>query len=856
MISFSFRSWVGAALLALVGVAQAATITETNQLLPGAGEGAASDRMGHAVAVSGDTAVVGAPLANEGAANDAGSAYVYIRDNGVWVKQAQLVPPTPSLGLVFGISVAVSGETIAIGASQDDEAGSLNSGAVYVFTRSGVSWTLQQRLIASDASAGAGFGRSVAIDGNSLAVGAHLGNGGTGAAYVFTRSGSAWSQQQKLVGSDSATNDFFGDSVGLSGDRLVVGAPRADIAAKVDAGSAYAFIRASSGGSPWSQQAKLLPTSSTADDNFGISVALSSDTIIVGQPFLGTGAGSNKGAATVFVENAGTWSLQTTLTAADGIADDNFGRAVSLSGDLALVAANFADAGTTVNAGSAYLFKRSGTAWSQLDRLQASDKALNDLNASAAALSIGNSVLGAPFDSNTFGAEAGSAYAYSRNDASATRLSVSQANLNFGDSFTLDATVQTADGAVPTGSVSFFSGTQALGTVALNALGAAQLTVAPNAGTNLAVRARYLGDASHMASSSPLYSVTVNQAATSLAMTPNTGITTSFGTLLTFTANIAVQPPAGGTVTGNIVFKDGAAVLATVPIDANGQAQFSTNALAVGGHSIGAEFAGSGNYGGSSTVPISVTVAKAIVAMQLTVAPEPSLEGTPATLTAGLSGGIPSGLSVAFEMTSPSAIPLGLVTTDVAGIASIGTGNLSLGTYVFKATFFGDANHQPATVLSANHEVVMAANLAISKDDGVTQIQSGSATTYTIVVTNNGPNNVIGASVIDDIDDDLVTGAFSPGAPWTCVGMLGGVCAAPSGTGDINLGVDLPVGASVSIEVTPVADGPNSEPFVMNTASVTLPADRGDPDLLDNQATDIDASGMYGDGFEDQAPPP
>lgn len=851
MHSISFRSCIGIGLLALVGAVQSATITETSQLLPGAGEGAAADRLGHAVAVSADTAVVGAPLANEGSASDAGSAYVYIKDNGVWVRQAQLVPPSPSNGLVFGIAVAISGDTLAIGASQDDEATSANSGAVYVYTRSGISWTLQQRLIASDSAAGAAFGRSLAISEDSLAVGAPLGNAGTGAAYVFTRSGSVWSQQQKLVGGDSAANDFFGDSVGLSGDRLVVGASRADLAApsRPDAGAAYAFRRGSTG--TWSEQAKLLPVSSSADDNFGISVALSADSLIVGQPFLGTGAGSNKGAATVFVEAAGQWALQGTLAAADGLADDDFGRSVAISGDLALVAANFADAGTTVNAGSAYLFRRTGTTWSQLDRLQASDKALNDLNGSSAALSIGNSVLGAPFDANSFGTEAGSAYAYARNDASATRLTVSQTNLNFGDSITLNATVQTADGALPTGSVSFFSGSQSLGTVTLNALGAAQLVVVPDAGVDLAVRARYLGDAGHMASTSPIRSVTVSQAATTLDMTPSTAINTTFGTLLTFTADIAVQPPAGGTVSGNIVFKDGLTELATVAIDTNGQAQFSTNALSVGGHSISAEFDGSGNYGSSSTAPVSVTVAKAVVAMQLIVAPEPSLEGTSATLTATLSGGIPVGLSVGFKMTSPNAILLGQVTTDANGNASIATGNLTVGTYVFEATFFGDPNHQGVWATSADHEVVVAANLTITKSNGVSQVQSGAPTTYTITVTNNGPNAVTGATVTDDIDDDLVTGAFSPGAPWTCVGALGGTCVQPSGTGDISLAVDLPVGADVTIQVSPVADGPNAEPFIMNTASVVLPVDRGDPDLADNQATDIDASGMYDDGFED-----
>ena len=854
MISSRLQNLYGAALLVLClslsAGTQSATITENAKLLPNTGEGAAADRLGHAVSVSGNTAVVGAPLANEGSSSDAGSVYVYVRDGSNWSEQAQLVPPSPSNNLVFGIAVAVSGDTIAVGASQDDEVSSANSGAVYVYTRSGISWTLQQRLIASDPSVGAGFGSALAVDGDSLAVGAPNANGGTGAAYVFTRSGSNWSEQQRLLGSDTAANDFFGGSVALSGDRLVVGAPRADLSGKPDAGAAYAFLRGSN--SVWAQQAKLLPVSSSADDNFGISVALGSDTIVVGQPFLGTGAGSNKGAASVYVESAGSWSLQATLTAADGQADDDFGRAVAVAGDLALIAANFADAGTTVNAGSAYLFRRNGTSWNQLDRLQASDKALNDLNGSAAALSLGNGILGTPFDANGFGADAGAAYVYSRDDASATSLSLSARNLNFGDSLTLTATVQTADAELATGSVQFFSGNESLGTVALNALGQAQLlNVVPNAGTNLAVRARYLGDTNHIASTSPLQSLSITPAATSLAMTPATNVNTSFGTQLIFTASIAVQPPASGTVSGNIEFKDGANVIATVPIDANGEAVFTTNALAVGNHSISSQFNGSGNFGPSSTQPISVTVAKAVVAIQLTVSPEPSLEGNSADLVAALSGGIPIGLQVAFEMTSPSAVPLGLVSTNSSGVASIPTGTLSLGTYVFKATFFGDANHQATTGFSGNHEVVAAADLTISKTNGVDQVQSRAITTYTIVVTNTGPNAVIGATVVDDIDDDLVTGAFSPGAPWTCVGMLGGVCNAASGNGDINLSVDLPVGASVNIEVSPTADGPNSEPFIMNTATVQLPADRGDPELGDNQATDIDASGMFDDGFED-----
>jgi len=146
-----------------------------------------------------------------------------------------------------------------------------------------------------------------------------------------------------------------------------------------------------------------------------------------------------------------------------------------------------------------------------------------------------------------------------------------------------------------------------------------------------------------------------------------------------------------------------------------------------------------------------------------------------------------------------------------------------------------------------------AANLSITKSNGVNSVQSGSTTVYTITVFNNGPNPVTAATVVDAIDDDLVTGLFLPNAPWTCASSNGGVCSALNGTGDINLPVDLPVGASVQIAVS-TSIRADAEPFISNTASIALPVDRGDPDLLDNSATDSDASGMFADGLEDLPP--
>ena len=852
MTPFRSSHILAAALLVISTWSQAANVNQSFKLLPGAGEGAAADRMGNATTVSGNTAAVGAFLADEGSANDAGSVYVYTRSGANWTEQQQLVAPTPTQSDLFGFAVAISENTLAVGAPLDDESAGADAGAVYVYTRSGVTWTLQQRLIASVVTGNAQFGRSVAIDGDSLVVGAQLddtsGNNNTGAAYVFQRTAGVWGTPQRLLASDAAGGDFFGASAAISGDRLVIGAERADTNFGTDAGAAYVFARAANGN--WAQQSKLLPVNGNADDNFGISVSISSNTVIVGQPFLGVGAGGNKGSATVFTESAGSWSLPTTLAASDGATDDYFGRSVAISGDLAVVSAYYDDVTGAVDGGSAYLFRRTGSSWVQTDKYLGSDTLLNDLLGSSVALSAGNAIVGAPFDANAFGADAGSAYVYSRDDATLTALSVSSTSLGFGQSITLNAAVSHAGiFAAPTGSVTFFSGASALGTVALDGNLQAQLTVAPNAG-NLAVTARYLGDGVHLASSSPIRTVLVTPGSTSVALNPGSSVNAQFGDALSFVATISVAPPASGPVSGTMLFKDGTSTIATLPIVA-GSAQLDINNLSVGVHNISAQFPGDGNFLPFTTPVTQVTISKATVNMTVTVSPEPSLEGGPATITASLIGGIPSGSVGFFECTS------GMVPVDSGVIsgaaASVTTAPLALGSYVYCATYSGDTNHFPASGTSASHNVLAAANLSITKSNGVNSVQSGSTTVYTITVFNNGPNPVTAATVVDAIDDDLVTGLFLPNAPWTCASSNGGVCSALNGTGDINLPVDLPVGASVQIAVS-TSIRADAEPFISNTASIALPVDRGDPDLLDNSATDSDASGMFADGLEDLPP--
>ena len=262
----------------------------------------------------------------------------------------------------FGYSVSLSsdGSTALIGARYDDDKGTY-SGSAYVFTRSGSTWTEQAKLVASDGAASDFFGYSVSLssDGNTALIGAYYDDdkgSNSGSAYIFTRSGSTWTEQAKLTASDGAASDWFGCSVSLSSDgsTALVGATGDDDKGTYS-GSAYVFTRS---GSVWSQQAKLVASDGVASDFFGESVALSSDgsTALVGADGDGD-KGSDSGSAYVFTRSGSTWTEQAKLLASDGAAGDYFGYSVSLSSDgsTALVGAN-GDDDKGSDSGSAYLF--------------------------------------------------------------------------------------------------------------------------------------------------------------------------------------------------------------------------------------------------------------------------------------------------------------------------------------------------------------------------------------------------------------------------------------------------------------------------------------------------------------------
>jgi len=379
----------------LLLVGNAAGATEEAKLIA-ALDGESDDTFGWSVSVDGDTAVIGAPYSYDGF--NSGSAYMFTRSGGTWTQQAKLNATDGAGGKKFGYSVSVDGDTAVIGANGDKYAGS-DSGSAYVFTRSGGTWTQQAKLIATDGAEYDYFGVSVSVDGDTAIIGT-LGN----SAYMFTRSGGTWTQQAKLNATDGAAGDRFGVSVSVDGDTAVIGAYFDDDKG-LDSGSAYVFTRS---GTTWTQQAKLNATDGAAGDYFGRSVSVDGDTAVIGA-YHDDDAGSISGSAYVFTRSGGTWMHQAKLNATDGAEFDWFGYSVSVDGNTAVISANRDDdAGS--NSGSAYVFTRSGITWTQQAKLNATDGAAGDYFGASVSVDGDTVVIGAPYDD---GSNSGSAYVYS-----------------------------------------------------------------------------------------------------------------------------------------------------------------------------------------------------------------------------------------------------------------------------------------------------------------------------------------------------------------------------------------------------------------------------------------------------------
>ncbi|MCX6672102.1 MAG: FG-GAP repeat protein, partial [Euryarchaeota archaeon] len=373
-------------------------------------DGAAGDDFGIYASLDGDTALVGA-CADDDNGVDSGSAYVFTRTGTTWTQQAKLLPSDGAAGDLFGGAVSLSGDTALIGADQDSDNGNW-SGSAYVFTRTGTVWTQQAKLLAPDGATEDLFGWWVSLDSNTALIAAKWDddNGDkSGSAYVFTRTGTTWTLQQKLIGSDTAAGDRFGVDVCLDGDTAIIAAGYDDDNG-VESGSAYVFTRT---GTTWAQQAKLLASDGAAGDSFGGDTGTTSidgDTAIIGA-WLDHDNGADSGSAYVFTRTGSTWTQQQKLLASDGAAGDSFGVATALDGDTAIIAACYDD-DNGANSGSAYVFTRTGTTWTQLQKLLAPDGAAGDQFIICSL--DGNTALMSAWQDDDNGANSGSAYVFTK----------------------------------------------------------------------------------------------------------------------------------------------------------------------------------------------------------------------------------------------------------------------------------------------------------------------------------------------------------------------------------------------------------------------------------------------------------
>jgi hypothetical protein len=397
------RRWILTALGFLAGIGVAAPCAGQHDLAKLlASDGAEDDRFGCSVSVSGDVAVVGAYYHDENG-EDSGSAYVYRYDGLDWVEEAELLASDGESDDWFGYSVAVSGDVAVIGACQDDCPG-FRSGSAYVYRFDGESWHQEARLSASDGAPADYFGLSVAISGDVVVIGAiwNDDNGDdAGAAYVYRYDGSGWTKEAKLLATYGAAGDEFGCAVSVCDDVAVIGAHHH---AAIGCANVYRFD-----GRNWIEEGTLRALDAGEGDEFGHSVSISGDVALIGAHG-DDDNGAQSGSSYVFAFDGDAWVEEAKLRASDGAQDDCFGHSVSISGDLALIGAH-GDDDNGSRSGSSYVFAFDGDTWAEKVKVRASDAAEGDALGGAVSVSGDVAVIGATQDDDN-GDASGSAYIF------------------------------------------------------------------------------------------------------------------------------------------------------------------------------------------------------------------------------------------------------------------------------------------------------------------------------------------------------------------------------------------------------------------------------------------------------------
>ncbi len=375
---------------------------QTSRLI--ASDTAVADSFGWSLALYDNTAVIGAPRADLTVGGtrlkNAGAAYIFIHNGSGWIQQAKLVAKDADEQDAFGTSVAISGNTVIVGAVGKDLDNLSDAGAAYVFVHNGTTWSQQARLVGSDYGEDDYFGVSVGIDGNSIVVGADgYDLGGipdTGAAYAFIRRGGSWNPHGKLLPLDPSIGAAFGASLSISGDLVAIGATEASSFLTSGEGSVYLFARS---GADWVQNEKLQASDGRSGDFFGNAVALSGDKVAVGAAYhdsnLGGGRILNAGAVYVFTRGNTGWKQQSILLLPDAMSFDYFGKSVAIDGDLLVAGATGRQWAGYRRAGAAYMFESKGREWEQANQIYPDSVSADDNFGQAVAIDRKTILIGA-----------------------------------------------------------------------------------------------------------------------------------------------------------------------------------------------------------------------------------------------------------------------------------------------------------------------------------------------------------------------------------------------------------------------------------------------------------------------------
>lgn len=411
--------------LALAGTGSVAAATsdgfhDAQQIInPDAGAGPASnDHFGISLSLSGQRLAVGSGSGESGSVVDAGAVHVYTRSNGSWTLSGQAIPNDP-VALDQFCNVALDGNRLFVGASRKGN----GVGAAYVFEhQNDGSWLQMAKFLPGNPNPGCGdpygchlFGGPVALSGDTAVATAHTENSRRGAVYVFVRAANGiWSQQARLQAADGVAHAHFGNTVAISGDTIIVGADHASVSAGTNAGAAYVFVRQ---GTTWTQQAKLVASDGAASDAFGFSVDTDGTSAVVGAYRRSVDGVAARGAAYVFLRQGTIWTQQARLQAPGGVASDQFGYVARILGDYAAISTRPGEYSVPAadRNGSGYLFRRRGSQWSLVDRIAPADGANGDGFGSGLALDAGYIAIGAAYEGRTpHVVNRGSTYVYAR----------------------------------------------------------------------------------------------------------------------------------------------------------------------------------------------------------------------------------------------------------------------------------------------------------------------------------------------------------------------------------------------------------------------------------------------------------